>query len=139
MATVLTLADYPGPPWDSIELSEDQRSYRAFWAAVLQFATADGADEVIFDLNCGYGCLATVINEATHTLVPPPAEYRDCLFAFARRLAAGGPIRSAARYWSRVLDRSDYLGRITLRVVGRNVDWSVFALSRGVRMRRVTA
>ena len=59
MSEVLTFADYSEPDWGEIELSGDWASYRKFWAAVLQFPTADQADAVVFDLDLGEECLAT--------------------------------------------------------------------------------
>jgi hypothetical protein len=73
--------------WDEIELSRDRPSARAFWSAVLSFASAGHATAVSYRPAGGEDCLKLEADSQTVFMVPPPAELRSWLLKEGRRLA----------------------------------------------------
>lgn len=136
MDTILTFADYNKPDWGSIDLSADQKFCRAFWAAVLQLATADNAQIVYFRLDDDANCLVVKIDGQTFTMEPPPVEYRQELLAAARRMASGGRLKIVFQAFRRMLNRTDCLGTIFLETSSGEVPWNVYDELRGLRLER---
>ena len=137
MIALFTFADYSEPDWGAIDLCDDGTSYRKFWAAVLQFATADQADAVLYDLDRGDECLATVIGDETYPMDPPPVEYRDDLLVAARHLAASRPPLGAVHFLLRIFGLSHYLGKFEVQLPEHTVSWSVYGLSNGLSIQRL--
>ena len=117
MSTLFTLADYSEPDWGAIDLCDDGTSYRKFWAAVLHFATADQADALLYDLDCGDECLATVIGDETYPMNPTPVEYRSELLVAAQHLAVGGAPLGAVHFLLRIFGLSHYLGQFEVQLL----------------------
>lgn len=136
MGARLTRQDYSEETnWEAVEWGAGWESYRTYWAAVLQQANC--ADIVQFRLDRGEDCLAVEIGGKTYLLFPPPPEWRPFFLSAARRLAAGGPIRAAARAVWRTLRRSTCLGTISVESVLGTEHWCVEAQPDGITMKRI--
>jgi hypothetical protein len=135
--TFADYADYADPVSGEIELSEEGASYRAFWAAVLSFAAADGASAVCYRLDEGEDCLLVETDGDSYPMIPPPPEYRKELLAAGRRLACGG--RSG--YWMnrllRLVTGSRRLGSLELQTHSGTVTWRAADQVAGLSMRRI--
>jgi hypothetical protein len=70
MATTLSVDDYNAPDWGPLVLSGHWPSFRSFWSAVLQLATADHADAVVYRLDLGEDCLGVEVGGQTHVMDP---------------------------------------------------------------------
>jgi len=132
----LAYNDYKSPTWESIELTSDLSSHRSFWTAVLQFATADGADAVLFRLDSEEDCLAIEVGSQVFPMEPPPAEYRQELLATAHRLATKGLIRFMWNRLAAITHRSRYVGRILVETPDGFKPWFVYRLTDGLRIQR---
>ena len=138
MGDRLLLADYSDSEWGEIELSENWASYRAFWAAVLQFAAADGADAVAYCPELGEDCLSTRVDGKPCIMNPPPEEYRRDLLAAARWLAAGGAMQAYVRRWRQWIFPATGLGTIDLETPGGKIEWRVSGDLKGLILWRMT-
>lgn len=127
----LTLRDYCGPNWPEIELCEEEPSYRAFWAAVLQLATADGASIVRYELDSGESCLSVEIEDNRFAMEPPPAALRRQLLRAAERYAFGR-LRSVLGTWT-----GRRAGTIVVETPLGDVRWNVREIKSGVWLTRV--
>jgi hypothetical protein len=137
MSTLLTFADYCDPNWGLIELANNETSIRAFWTAVLQFAAADGATAVHYDLNLGSECLSVEMDCHRHVMVPPPREFREDLFAAICRLAVRNDLRLAFRRLLHLVGNEGLIGRILLEAPAGQIVWLVFAESQRIRIERL--
>jgi len=136
MGVRLTLDDFNSDP-EAIDLDGRGQSSRTFWAAVLRSANDDLADVIHFRLDRGDDCLALEIRGEIYPLTPPPAEWRPFFLSAARRMAAGGLVRSMARTLWRRLRRSDYLGTISLESPVGIENWRVEAVPDGLIMKHL--
>jgi len=132
MGARLTFADYCEADWGPVELTDDIQAYRTFWAAVIQYATADGGSTVHYRLDGGDDCLAIEIGGAICPMQPPPKEYRRELLLAAKRLASGSWIR---RLFS-LMHRTIQLGSINLETPWGAVTWHVHRVHSGLCMTR---
>jgi hypothetical protein len=123
---------------DTLELSEDLKTHRAFWVAVLQFATADGADAAYFRSAQGEDCLAVYVDNQRYLMMAPPAEYRTILLQVAKRLAVGRRWAILRPLVSR-LRLSIPLGAIDLETPFGIATWFVFSMREGLRFERTAS
>lgn len=138
MGAYLTMDDYCEPGWGAITLCEDPLSDRSFWAAILQFATADGGVAIYYDLDAGEDCLAIEVDGDKYSMMPPPPELRSRLLAAARRLACAASMRSPFRWLYALLPGRHYLGRIALYAPYGDIVWDVYGARRSVCFRRAS-
>lgn len=137
MRNLLTFADYFSTDWGSIEIADDESSHRAFWTAVLQFAAADGATEIHYDLDKGSECLSIVIDGEGYAMEPPPSEFRVDLLTAAHRLATGSFFCLVFRRFLNLIRRDDIIGQILLEVPDGKIAWAVIDQRQGVRIERL--
>jgi hypothetical protein len=118
---------------DEIELSRDRPSARAFWSAVLSFASASRATAVFYRPAQGEDCLGWEVDSATYTMVPPPAELRPWLLKEGRRLAGLSWVQSAKRVAKSLLRLRSPPGKIYIKLGGTVTEWTPYTIVGGLR------
>lgn len=132
MGTRFTLADSS----DEIAFGTDRDAFRAFWATLIHFATADKASEIRYRLESQEECLTLVVDGKVHAMNPPPPEFRCALLTMLRRLA-GDSLRQAWLTWLSALDRrTRLLGTLTFETRDDIVTWQVYSNASGATMYR---
>jgi hypothetical protein len=134
--TVLAKTDYAAENWGPLLLGEDRASARAFWACVLQFASADGATAVFFRRLGEKDCLGCEVDGAIFYLSPPPNEFRPRLLREARRLACPHLFRRVVCAVRGLLHRPGLLGTIWVETgIDTLSEWVVSDVPGGLRFR----
>jgi len=119
--------------WDEIELSRDRPSARAFWSAVLSFASSGRATAVVYRLEDGDDCLRCEVDGRQAFMVPPPAELRPWLWKEGRRLAGLSWMRFIELAGKSLLRSKPYSRKIYIKLCESVTEWTPYRIAGGLR------
>jgi hypothetical protein len=119
-----------------LELSDDRESCRRFLASLLDYAYAEGAEQVRYSPSDGDNCLDITIEGNKIEMLPLPAELRTAYFRFVQEIVRGKIGHFLIRFGGGIFARES-CGPLIVEVARRQSEWDVTCTHTFVRFTRL--